>query len=210
MKKITIIVIIIILLLVFGLLLFLFNFYLNNAEEITDKNIIVNVYSNNNTIEQENGNLNTTNNTIAVNNSENSNTESSNTKNITEEENTMKLNIKIGDKNFTGVLYDNETTKSLIEKMPLTMNMSDLHSNEKYYYLDESLPSNNESVGNINAGDLMLYGSDCLVMFYESFSTSYSYTKLGYIDNPEGLKETIGRGNVEVTLAVFWDGVKKQ
>lgn len=195
MKRITIIVIIIILLLVLTIILFLFNSYLNSKEENISQNIITNV-NDNNTIEQENKNLNTNN--EIVNKSENSNTE-----NIIEEEEAMKINIKIGDKNFTGTLYDNETTKRLIEKMPLTINMSDLHSNEKYYYLDESLPTNNERVENINAGDLMLYGSDCFVIFYESFSTSYSYTKLGYIDNIEGLKEAVGRENVEVTLAVF-------
>ena len=55
---------------------------------------------------------------------------------------------------------------------------------------------------NINAGDLMLYGSNCLVIFYESFSTSYSYTKIGHIDNPEGLAETLGSGNIKVTFEV--------
>ena len=111
-----------------------------------------------------------------------------------------KLNIKILDKTFTATLYDNETTKELIKKLPLTINMSELHGNEKYYYFDESMPQNSQRVGNINAGDLMLYGSDCLVLFYESFSTSYAYTKIGYIDNPQGLADSLGRGNVTVTF----------
>lgn len=29
----------------------------------------------------------------------------------------------------------------------------------------------------------MLYGNNCLVVFYKSFDTSYSYTKIGHIDN---------------------------
>lgn len=36
--------------------------------------------------------------------------------------------------------------------------MSDLNGNEKYYYLDENLPTNSENIGHINAGDIMLYG----------------------------------------------------
>lgn len=112
----------------------------------------------------------------------------------------MKLNIKIGDKNFTATLEDNATTREFINKLPLTINMSELHGNEKYYYFDESLPTNNERIRNINTGDLMLYGSDCLVIFYDSFSTSYSYTRLGHIDNPQGLSEAVGSGNLTVTF----------
>ena len=122
--------------------------------------------------------------------------------NIEVGEDSMELNIRIGDKNFTATLYDNATTRSLLKKLPLTINMSELHGNEKYYYFNESLPTNNERIGNINTGDLMLYGSDCLVLFYKSFSTSYSYTRLGHIDNPEGLAEAVGSGNITVTFEV--------
>lgn len=86
--------------------------------------------------------------------------------------------------------------------MPLTINMSELHGNEKYYYFNQSLPTNSERIGNIENGDLMLYGSDCLVLFYESFSTSYTYTRLGKIDNPSGLSEAVGKGNVQVTFNI--------
>ena len=74
--------------------------------------------------------------------------------------------------------------------------------NEKYYYFNESLPTNSERIGKINTGDLMLYGSDCLVLFYKSFSTSYSYTRLGHIDNPQGLADVVGSGNITVTFEV--------
>lgn len=112
------------------------------------------------------------------------------------------LNIKIGNKNFTATLYDNETTRELIKQMPLTINMSDLHGNEKYYYFNQSLPTNSKRVENIKNGDLMLYGSDCFVLFYESFRASYSYTKIGKIDNPSGLANAVGSGNVEVMFSI--------
>lgn len=56
--------------------------------------------------------------------------------------------------------------------------------------------------GMIRAGDLMLYGSSCVVLFYETFSSGYSYTRLGRIDNPEGLSATVGGGNVTVSFIV--------
>lgn len=76
--------------------------------------------------------------------------------------------------------------------------MRELNGNEKYYYLNSSLPTNAQKVGYINAGDVMLYGNSCLVIFYESFATSYSYTKIGHINNSEELKVSLGSGDIEV------------
>ena len=114
----------------------------------------------------------------------------------------LKLNIKIGEQNFTATLYDNQTTRELMNQLPLTLNMSELNGNEKYYYFNNSFSTATERVGSINSGDLMLYGSDCLVLFYDSFSTPYSYTRIGYIDNPEGLALAVGSGEVQVTFEI--------
>lgn len=46
----------------------------------------------------------------------------------------------------------------------------------------------------------MLCGSDCLVLFYESFSSSYSYTASGQINDPDGLSFALVRDSVEVTF----------
>lgn len=119
------------------------------------------------------------------------------------EENAMpQLTIEVGGQVFTATLLDNPTTRALLEHLPMTISMGELNGNEKYYYMSDSLPTNFKRPGNIHAGDLMLYGSDCLVLFYESLSSGYSYTKLGSVDNPSGLVTALGRGSVEVTFRV--------
>ena len=203
MRKRTIAIITIVLLLIVILLLILFNSYLNSEE---DRNLVQNLITNTNNSNIE-ANVNSSQEDVNTNNEiiddlENTSEETNNNKNNEGGEEEMKLNIKIGDKNFTATLEDNATTREFINKLPLTINMSELHGNEKYYYFDESLPTNTERIRNINTGDLMLYGSDCLVLFYDSFSTSYSYTRLGHIDNPEGLANAVGSGNVEVTFEI--------
>ena len=113
-----------------------------------------------------------------------------------------KLTITIQEQQFGATLIGNQTTKSFIEMLPLTLNMSDLNENEKYYFLDYALPTNAFNPGTIEAGDLMLYGSSCIVLFYKTFSSNYDYTRLGKIDNPTGLAEVVGSGDVTITFEI--------
>ena len=84
--------------------------------------------------------------------------------------------------------------------MPATFLMEELNGNEKYHYMNRTLPTNSKRPGTIKAGDLMLYGNDCLVLFYETFKSSYSYTKIGHIKNVKGLKDALGRGDIKVSF----------
>lgn len=93
------------------------------------------------------------------------------------------MKIEINNKEYSINLEENETTKKLIELLPLELNMDELNGNEKYVYLDTNLPTYSYSPKHINAGDVMLFGNNCLVIFYKSFDTTYSYTKIGHIDN---------------------------
>lgn len=116
------------------------------------------------------------------------------------EENDLNITITVNGRAFSATLYDNETAKAFKERLPLTLDMSELNGNEKYYYLPDSLPRNSSRPSAINAGDIMLYGSDCIVIFYESFSTSYSYTPIGKIEDPDGLAAALGSGSVQVAF----------
>lgn len=116
------------------------------------------------------------------------------------DDNTVDIQITAGDKTFSARFYNNETTQALMKQMPLKITMEELNRNEKFYYLSENLPTDPYRPKEIKAGDLMLYGSDCLVLFYESFSTSYSYTRLGFVEDMSGLSDVLGRGSVQVTF----------
>ena len=109
------------------------------------------------------------------------------------------MKLEIGTYSFDVELEKTETVKALIELLPLNINMSELNGNEKYYYLNTSLPMASKRVGRIETGDIMLWGDDCLVIFYKSFSTPYSYTKIGHIKNTDNLQTAVGTGSVHVT-----------
>lgn len=110
------------------------------------------------------------------------------------------LIIGVGGQRFRASLYDNEATQALMERLPMTLNMEELNGNEKYYYLEEGLPTNSERIDRIQTGDIMLFGSDCLVLFFDDFSNSYSYTRIGHIEDGEAFADSLGDGTVEVSF----------
>lgn len=111
-----------------------------------------------------------------------------------------KIKITVNSLIFTATLLDNNSAKAFKEMLPITINMVELNNNEKYFDLPNSLPTNSSNPQAINSGDLMLYGSKTLVLFYKTFSTSYSYTRLGKIDDTTGLATALGSGNVTITI----------
>jgi len=111
-----------------------------------------------------------------------------------------KMKITIGTSVFEATLYDNETAKAFKPLLPLTINMIELNGNEKYHYLQSSLPTKADATGKIQAGDLMLYGGNCLVLFYKTFNTTYTYTRIGRISDATGLSVAAGNANVTVTI----------
>ena len=111
-------------------------------------------------------------------------------------ENRMKATIN--GKTFGVTLENNETAAAFAALLPMELAMSELNGNEKYHYLMGPLPSRTERVGHVEAGDLMLFGNDCVVLFYKGFKTGYSYTRIGRLNDASGVASTVGRGSVTV------------
>ena len=109
------------------------------------------------------------------------------------------MRIEIGSSTFIATLYDNATATAFKGMLPMTVKMSELNGNEKYFDLSVNLPTNASNPGRIESGDLMIYGSNTLVLFYKTFPTSYSYTRLGRINDTTGLASAVGSGSVRVT-----------
>ena len=130
-------------------------------------------------------------------------TQQDTTQTTAEEELTaMKMNVQIGDKTFTATLEDNQAVEELVEMMeagPVTLQLDDYGGFEKVGPLGRSLTTS-DSQTTTTAGDIVLYTGDNIVMFYGS--NSWSYTRIGKIDDLAGWADALGRGSVTAVLTI--------
>ena len=118
----------------------------------------------------------------------------------------MKINITIEGKTMPVNLVDNEATRTLVaalQESPITYEADDYGGFEKVGGLGRSLPTNNQQI-TTEAGDVILYSGNQIVLFYGS--NSWSYTRLGRIEysSIDELKSFLkaGQGRVSVKLSV--------
>jgi hypothetical protein len=111
------------------------------------------------------------------------------------------VKIKVGNKSFNGIFYNNDTADALLKSMPMKLKMSELNGNEKYRYLKKDYPTDAKKVNRVKAGDIMLYTSDQMVIFYGS--NSWAYTRLGKITDKSAkeLADLLGGYGVKVTVS---------
>ena len=110
------------------------------------------------------------------------------------------IQVIINGQEFEAELNDNEAARQFTEMLPIQLDMEDLHDNEKYFYFSDDFDTADEELKKIHAGDLLIYDSKCLVLFYESFETTYQYTPLGKISDTSGLKEALGTGTAAISF----------
>lgn len=125
-----------------------------------------------------------------------------NTNIVVGEDGMIDIKITVGSKDFTAKFRDNPSARAIIEHMPFTLNMGDFASQEKVTELNFLLPSaERETPPAIHTGDIYLWSGNQLVLFYTSFSNTYSYVPVGRITNTSGLNEALGSRNAEVTFS---------
>ena len=109
-----------------------------------------------------------------------------------------RIKITAGNAEFIAETDGTAAAEAFVKALPQTLEMSELNGNEKYFYLPFSLPAAQSRPGTIREGDIMLYGSSCIVIFYKTFTSSYSYTRIGRIADTAGLAAALGTGSVTV------------
>ena len=109
--------------------------------------------------------------------------------------------MTIGERRFAITLADTDAARAFVAMLPLTLDMEELNGNEKKKELPSPLPTDASRPGTIRNGDLLLWGSRTVVVFYRTFESSYAYTRLGRVDNPSGLPQSLGRNDVRVAFS---------
>ena len=114
----------------------------------------------------------------------------------------MELHMLIDDTPVAVDWEDNEAVsalKALCKDAPLTIPMSMYGGFEQVGPIGSRLPSDDKQTA-AAAGDIVLYSSSQLVVFYGS--NSWAYTRLGHITDRDaaGMAQLLGNGDVTVTL----------
>ena len=117
-------------------------------------------------------------------------------------EETVYMEIMIGETAVETVWEDNETVRALYEEVQngdLQIAMSMYGGFEQVGALGFSIPSHDTQIVT-DAGDIMLYCGNQIVVFYGS--NSWAYTRLGRIadQNRQQLKELLGNRNTVITI----------
>lgn len=109
--------------------------------------------------------------------------------------------ITVGQHRFAVTLADTEAARAFAARLPLTLEMTDLNGNEKKFDLPTPLPAKASRPGTIRHGDLMLYGTNTVVLFYLTFDSAYAYTRLGRVDDPTSLAQALGPGDAKLAFS---------
>ncbi len=123
---------------------------------------------------------------------------------ITEEVQETMLQLTIGETRVNVTWEDNDSVaalKELCKDAPLTIQMSMYGGFEQVGPIGTRLPSNDVQM-TTSAGDIVLYSSNQIVVFYGS--NSWAYTRLGHIEDRDagGMAALLGSGDVTITISM--------
>ena len=114
----------------------------------------------------------------------------------------MTIQLQVNGRTFAATLEQNDAARALAQRLadsPLTLRLQNYGGFEKVGPLGESLPANDRQT-TTHAGDIVLYQGDQIVLFYGS--NSWSYTRLGRVNDLTGWADALGRGDVTVTFSL--------
>ena len=124
-----------------------------------------------------------------------------------QEETDMKqIVLSFNGHTYPATLADNSSAEAFVELLkggPLTVSAHDYGSFEKVGDLGTTLPRNDEKI-TTSPGDIILYQGNQITVYYAQ--NSWNFTRLGRIDDPTGLREALGGGNVEITFQLADSG----
>ena len=127
-----------------------------------------------------------------------------------------KIILSFNGQTYTATLADNPSAKAFAELLkngPLTVSTHDYGNFEKVGPLGTELPRTDEQI-TTSPGDIILYQGNQITVYYAQ--NTWSFTRLGRIDDPSGLREALGSGDVEITFRLAsseslpYDGVYPQ
>lgn len=115
-----------------------------------------------------------------------------------------RIVITVDGKSMSATLADNQATKTLIDRLSsgaITITMSNYGGFEKVGSLPWSLPSSDTQI-TTKPGDIMLYNSNQMVIFYGQ--NSWAYTPLGVLENTDSdkIRDFVGNGDKQVTISL--------
>ena len=113
----------------------------------------------------------------------------------------LRMLMIVGKRSFAITLANTNAARAFAAQLPLTLDMAELNGNEKHADLLQALPTEASRPGTIHSGDLLLYGSNTLVVFYKTFRSSYSYTRIGHVNDPAGLEQVLGQSSVRIVFS---------
>ena len=111
-----------------------------------------------------------------------------------------KIILSFNGQTYTTTLADNPSAKAFAELLkngPLTVSTHDYGNFEKVGSLETELPRTDEQI-TTSPENIILYQGNQITVYYAQ--NTWNFTCLGRIDDPSGLREALGSGDVEITF----------
>lgn len=121
---------------------------------------------------------------------------------LADEPDFIKVDVIVGNHTLKATFINNDTTKALVSKFPLTISMMDLYSREMCYRFKDPLPANEAGTSGYEVGDIVYWTPrhSFVVMYEQNGEVISNLQKIGHIDSEVELFRTTG--DTDVTFKI--------